>query len=148
MLLPLKVAFVALFFISGVLHPLSPVLAADAVIECPASITPELGDLSLDKEAWVAFVARPFPLTAAGFMQGDPSMRADLRPTSTKKTSAGRVVTWTFVGPYPHGKWLSCDYADGLVSLSRQIPDTASECSVTYRGSGKGRLSVGEIACK
>lgn len=148
MLRPLKVAFVAVFFISGVLHPMSPAQAADKVIECPVSIAPELVNLSVDKEAWLAFVARPFPLTAAGFMQGEPSMRADLRPTSTKKTPAGRVVTWTFVGPYPHGKWLSCDYADGLVSLSKQIPDTTSECSVTYRGSGKGRLSVGEISCK
>lgn len=148
MLLRLKKTLVVILFLAGALHSLSPALAADAVIECPASIAPELGDLSVDKSAWVVFVARPFLLTAAGFMQGEPSMRADLKPTSTRKTTTGRVVTWRFAGSYPRGKWLSCDYADGLVSLSKQIPDTIGECSVTYRGIGKGRLSVGEIVCK
>lgn len=125
---------------------LSTAWAAETV--CPESYAPELGKLVLGEHAWVGFAPRPLPLTAAGFMQGEPAMLADLKPSSSKKIADGTAVQWSFAGHYPQGKWLSCDYANGLFSLSRQIPDGTSECTVFYRNAGKGQQRVREIVCK
>lgn len=146
MLQPLKVVFALSMSLACVATSPSVVWADQVAIACPDSIAPT--ELAVAKANWTAFVPRPLSLSAAGFMQGEPSLQADLKPTSVRKTATGIVSTWKFAGPYPHGKWLSCDYAGGAVTLSQRIPDASSECSVSYRKNGKGVLAAGEIVCK
>jgi len=81
-------------------------------------------------------------------MQGEPSMQAALKPSATRKIAGGNAVVWVFEGPYPDGKWLSCEYAGGIASLSRRIADTVSECSVTYGSVKQGVQVVREITCR
>jgi hypothetical protein len=122
--------------------------AAEQLMECPHQLAPESIRLADDKSGWIGFVPEPLLLTAAGFMQGQPSTRADLKPFSTARSGSGSVVKWKFEGPYPEGKWLSCEYAQGAVSLARRIDDSFTECSVTYRKTKHGTQSVQSIACR
>ena len=123
-------------------------LADSQEIQCPFAIQAESVRISDIKDDWVANFSMPLKLTAAGFMQGGPSMHADLKPYSTRKIPGGTAVAWVFQGAYPNGKWLSCEYANGIASLSKRIADTTSECSVMYGGGKSGAYVVRSITCK
>ena len=75
-------------------------------------------------------------------------MYADLKPSKIKKIAGETVIVWVFDGPYPQGKWLSCEYAGGIASLSRRIADTTSECTVKYGSLKQGAQVVREITCR
>ena len=123
-------------------------VASEQVLQCPEQVPPGSIRLADNADGWMAFVPEPLRLTAAGFMQGPPSTRADLKPSATKRTSAGSVVKWAFEGAYPEGKWLSCEYAQGVVALARRIDDSAAECSVEYQKTKHGELAVQRIVCR
>lgn len=75
-------------------------------------------------------------------------MRADLKPSLTRKTAGGTIVTWVFEGAYPQGKWLSCEYANGVVSLAKRVVDATNECSITYKRVKQGASSLQGIMCR
>lgn len=123
-------------------------IASDFDVQCPPEIPAGPVRMATSNETWEGYVPSPLPLTAAGFMQAPPSMRADLKPSATTKTKSGIVVEWVFEGDYPQGKWLSCDYAGGAVSLAKRIPDAVSVCSVTYERVGKNKNSLRQVSCR
>ncbi|MDR0780383.1 MAG: hypothetical protein LBF16_06770 [Pseudomonadales bacterium] len=122
--------------------------AANQDVQCPSTIPAESVHIADGEEGWIAYVLYPLKLTSAGFMQGEPSTRAHLKPWATREIAGGDVATWVFEGLYSQGKWLSCEYAGGVASLSRRIADTTSECSITYEDGEKNAQIIREIICK
>jgi hypothetical protein len=137
----------AVLFVISLSHP-QYARAFDQDIACPPTIPAKSVQLIDTAEGWLGFVPLPLPLTAVGFMQAEPSKQAYLKPSSTSKTADGSFVEWRFEGPYPQGKWLSCDYAGGAVSLSTKIADSTSACAVTYKRGPQGAPVVWKLACK
>lgn len=120
--------------------------ASNLGIECPAQIPIEHIQIGGSTEAWIPQIRSPMPLTGAGFMQAPPEKMAYLKPTSTKDQKNSTTVIWKFEGDYPLGKWLTCDYANGAVSMSKEIDKTVTECAVTYEKKNKNRLIT--VNCK
>jgi hypothetical protein len=65
-------------------------------------------------------------LSGFSMFDGPPKEGAALKPTST--SSQGNVVTWKFEGSFSRGKWISCDYADGLVRVVVRAVDSVTSC--------------------
>jgi hypothetical protein len=125
----------------ALLQPTGQACASGQDIRGPAMIPAESVRLA---DSSVGGVPAPLPLTAAGFMQAEPSRQADLKPSSTTRTNGNTFVTWVFEGAYPQCKWLSRDYAGGIASLSRRILPIPSPnvLSSTRRPSRALRLST------
>ena len=70
-------------------------------------------------------------LTGVSVFDGPPEDSAVLKPFSV--TQKGTQIKWVFEGSYEKGKWFSCDYADGLIRLVQQIPESASVCTATLK---------------
>lgn len=121
-------------------------LASNPGIDCPTQLPIENIKIDAATESWVTRIKSPMPLTAAGFMQASPEKMAYLKPSSTKNQKNGTTVIWKFEGEYPLGKWLTCDYANGLVSISKEIDKTVEECSVIYEK--KNKKSLVAVSCK
>ena len=124
------------------------VSASQQDLQCPAGIAPESLHVDTGAGEWMAFVPRALPLTAAGFAEGEPVMRASLKPASTEKRADGSQVKWVFEGAYPHGKWLVCDYANGVAMYSRRIADDTTVCVVSYRRGKQGAQNISRIRCE
>lgn len=121
---------------------------ANETLICPQEISPKAIQIAAPSIEWRSLVARPLALTSAGFMQGAPESQADLKPTKSKRNQNTETLTWTFAGEYPQGKWLSCEYNNGALSLSRELTNSFSECSVTYQKITNTHRVVKEIICR
>jgi hypothetical protein len=66
-------------------------------------------------------------LTGISVFDGPPEEGAALKPASW--TAGGDRIKWVFEGTYEKGKWFSCDYANGIVRLSRKIGEPSSACT-------------------
>ncbi|WP_368664713.1 STY0301 family protein [Zoogloea sp. LCSB751] len=148
MLSSTKLALIVIALFSGISMYPSHVLADGQTVECPLTISAESVYIADHKDGWTSFVPQPLRLTAAGFMQGEPSMRADLKPSFTRKTASSTTLVWAFEGSYPQGKWLSCEYANGVVSLAKRVADTTTECSITYKSVKQGAQTPQGIVCR
>lgn len=58
-------------------------------------------------------------------------------PHSDKPGKDGSTAVWTFEGDYSQGKYLSCDYAGGVVRMAQRADDAVKLCTVVSRKSGK-----------
>lgn len=117
-------------------------------IDCPSEISATSIQLKNTPDGWTPFLPSSLALTAAGFMQAPPEKMAHLKPSSTKENKKRTIVTWKFQGDYPQGKWLTCDYAQGAVSLSKEIDRSTAECSVIYEKKNSGTAGAVRVACK
>jgi hypothetical protein len=70
-------------------------------------------------------------LNGVNIFDGHPKQRATLIETST--SDHGNISTWKFEGNFPDGKWFSCDYQQGFVSLVKKIDDSAKSCTTKNR---------------
>ena len=120
--------------------------ASDTSIECPSEIPIEHIQISASTDAWVQRIKSPMPLTSAGFMQAPPEKMAYLKPSSTIERKNSTAVIWKFEGDYPLGKWLTCEYANGVVSKSKEIDKNLTECVVTYDKKSKNHAIT--LSCK
>ena len=134
----------AIMFLSGA----QQAAAAQLDLQCPSEVESGAMHIDVKEEGWLAFVPRALPLSAAGFAQGEPAMKAGLKPVASEKHADGLQVKWVFEGSYPHGKWLVCDYANGMVRYSHKMADDISACSVFYKQSKSGANSVSLIRCE
>lgn len=117
-----------------------------AAATCPASIPAAAVQVHALPGQWTAFTPRPLALSGAGFLQGPPATLSDLKPYSTIEAKTTLTLSWKFEGPYREGIWLSCDYAGGVVSLAKRIPDQTRGCSVAYTKHGKS-YALADIRC-
>ena len=109
--------------------------ASAELIQCPAKIDVNQR-LAAQIPGWsvvpsVAPDEMPHQLAGMTFFDGNPQDRASLVPDKQSKLKAGTVASWTF-GVSDRAIWIACSYAWTSVVLSRQLPKTIRECSITY----------------
>jgi hypothetical protein len=83
-------------------------------------------------------------LSGFSVFEGLPEKGASLAPVS----SAAGTATWKFEGLASDGRWLSCDYANGLIHLASRAADTAKSCKGTFHTSGDPKLPHAEFTCQ
>ena len=124
--------------------------AIDTPFSCPSEIPSKSIRIIDQPEGWTGFTPGPLRLSHAGFMQAEPSHREELAPSTISEGKTRDILTWKIEGKYTDGIWLSCQYAGGLVSLSRKIgeAESFSECSVTYWHDKKATPHIESIRCR
>lgn len=126
-----------------------PAYASEQRLACPPQLPVEtISFPSAVDDGWTRHVPSPLELTSAGFMQASPEKMAHLKPFSSIARKNKLLVTWKFEGDYPQGKWLSCDYAGGVLSLSKEIQAELSECVLSYEKNSQGKVRDIQIDCK
>ena len=85
-------------------------------------------------------------LTGVTVFDGPPEDGAALKPSA--ESSNGETIKWLFEGSYEKGKWVSCDYANGLIRLVRQIREPTSSCTATVRRKGPYKTIEAKFTCK
>jgi hypothetical protein len=103
-------------------------------------------------EGWTAQASGDFRLSSAGFNNGTPEKRADLKPWSVSVKGKKSVETWRFEADEftKDGLWLVCGYggAAGQITLAKQMPSAHSACSIIYAPSTKAGARSVAIACR
>ena len=105
---------------------------AEAPIECPPALSEKSISVTSPNSSWRPYVPYAMKLTGAGFMAGAPETLTELKPSFIKESKLRTVAQWNFVGTYPDGKWLSCSYGGGTITLSKTIDVDTKSCEVTY----------------
>ena len=146
---------IKIILVAALLLPLTnAVNATETLLSCPAKISVESFQIQPPLPEWHGLIEWPLRVRGAGFMAGEPATRTHLKHTSETETKEKLILTWKFVGDYPDGKWLSCNYSNGVISFSKRIDDHFSECSVSYRKNKKGKNDyelkeeLEKISCK
>lgn len=136
----------------GMLLVPKPGLAAEASrLTCPDVVPAPTIKVDSVLEEWTPSVLSDFRLTAAGFNNGPPEKRADLKPHSVTEKRQRSAATWLFdEGGFADGLWLACSYggAAGEIILARKLPDGYRSCSVNYRPGSKAGAQLIEITCR
>jgi hypothetical protein len=108
-----------------------PRAAMTAEVLCPVQIpAPAVRIQATD--GWTSYTPRDLPLTSAGFTASPPAQLEELKPYAIKETKRRLTETWRFDGPYDGGKWISCGFAGGKVTLAKKIAADTATCVVTY----------------
>jgi len=147
---PVKAALVAVLLLSFI----NVANAVETVLNCPVEVPENSIQIQTPSPEWHGFADLPLRLHGANFMSGEPSTRTHLKPDSSNETKGKSISTWKFEGDYPEGKWLTCFYANGFISLSKKIDDHFSECSLIYRKDAKNKKGqwvpggIEKISCK
>lgn len=129
------------------MHVSQTAWSAQEALTCPIALSSQAIQITAPSSEWIAFVGHPLNLMGAGLMQGEPVTQAHLKPSRITSNKETEIVIWTFEGDYKEGKWLSCSYGDGGITLSKRIADSYSECTVTYKKIPRGR-SVEGVTCR
>ena len=127
----------------------SPGLAATTRFTCPAKVHLESGRVADDLPAGVvaSVDASALRLSGIGAFDGPPDRGGALMPTSSSRDDARS--TWVFSGPMPDGgRWVSCDYAGGLVHVATRVDERAVSCEGVATKSGSPRILRAEFVCQ
>ena len=127
---------------------ISQSFAADQNIACPAEISATSIKIVNPLDGWTPMIPSALTLSAVGFMQASPEKMAHLKPFSLHEDKKRVHLTWKFEGDFPQGKWLTCDYAGGVVSISKEVARNTTECAVVYEKKNKDKPDYIRIACK
>ena len=124
--------------------------ASEILLSCPAEVSGSLFQMQAPSPEWQGFVKPRHLLRGAGFMDGEPSSEAHLKPDSVNRIKDGYIDTWKFEKGHFEDIWLTCLYANGVFSLSKKIDGHFSECSVIYKRDKKTNHVEGieKIICK
>lgn len=71
-----------------------------------------------------------------------------LQATSSRREGKTEWLRWNFAHPHTRGKWLSCDYAQGLIRLNLAIGEQAKHCLAKLTHSGKPVKLAVEFVCE
>ncbi|CAD5374827.1 conserved exported hypothetical protein [Rubrivivax sp. A210] len=123
---------------------------APAALDCPPAVRLEGGRVvaaagQVDLAGWQGRIeAGSVRLSGVNVFEGPPADGAVLKPTTG--SGGGRVSVWRFGGPDAGGRFLSCDYAEGLLRLHAPVPPGATSCTATLqRQRPQGTLSAGFV---
>lgn len=106
--------------------------AAELVVACPAELPAQALQGVQLPQGWLASTPHRLRLTAVGMMAGAPASKLELKPEASQTSRPQRTVeTWDLRGDFPEGKWISCQYGEDAVRLSRRFDDKVTSCSVT-----------------
>lgn len=123
--------------------------AGEAVFHCKDKVRLASGNIVPDDvpPGYKPFISSMINrLTGVSVFDGPPEDGAVLKPFSV--TQKGAQIKWVLEGPYEKGKWVSCDYADGLIRLVQQIPEPASVCIATIKKIKPYNTLDGMVSCK
>jgi len=70
-------------------------------------------------------------LSSAGFFAGHPREMAELAPSARKQSKNVLANTWNF-SSRQGAIWLKCNYQDTAMSLSKQLADDVTTCTIRY----------------
>lgn len=145
--------------LGGALAAAPPPAAASQSFVCPAQVRLNAATATVSPAApgFTPLVSdAPLPLTGASAFNGPPEEGAALKPASERRGAAGSTAVWRFErsSGSSHevsintGKWMSCDYAQGLVRLTVQVHADTKNCEArTVPAKAAGRVSV-LLACQ
>ena len=116
---------------------------------CPETVTVEQR-VSESPQGWEAGVSGLKPqLAMVTFFDGPPAERASLKYDSELKQRGGWVATW-MLAPTGRGHWIQCAYDNTTAVLSKRLPETVKNCTVTYERNTKAANAlpiVKHVAC-
>jgi len=123
--------------------------ASAAEFICPAneSLSAVQGGDELPAGWSLGFRAGPIRLTGASVFDGPPVELASLVPDHQTGKGAHTRATWKFEGEFPKGKWISCDYGEGLVYLAHKLEDSVIRCTATFDQEPKPPSLVIRFTC-
>lgn len=110
---------------------------ADYQPACPASIDVSQS-IKKTPDGWTAsvyggdMVNVKYTLRNAQFSDGDPAKLTWLTPTSDKKARGVHTETWKFDEKPNDGFWISCEYSQTSMALTKRLPDSIKSCTVEY----------------
>jgi hypothetical protein len=81
---------------------------------------------------------------------GPPEELAQLIYDNEKETDKTWTVSWD-LPKNPRGYWITCEYANTTVTLTRKLPDTVTRCEVVHDRNvsfGGGKLVVQSMDCE
>lgn len=84
-------------------------------------------------------------LTGVTIFEGQPENGAALKPSSV--SSNGESIKWNLDGN-TEGIWISCDYANGLIRLVRNIGETNSSCTAIIKKTEPYKIFDAKFICK
>jgi hypothetical protein len=103
-------------------------------IVCPSAIRLDKATVAVDAvpAGFQPMVSKSATgITGVSAYDGPAEEGAALKPTSEGAKDGS--AEWHFAGSFPRGKWISCDYAKGLLRLTRRVEDGTSVCSASIR---------------
>lgn len=128
----------------------SEVRAAELRIECPKEISPKNLRIVDAPAGWTPFVPSEYekglPLSSAGLMYGPPSQLAISKPHD----GAPNEDVYPDLRPSKEGNWIACyyEYGQGQDFIqSQRLPDTVTECRITFTKDAQNRHKV-DIRCR
>jgi hypothetical protein len=116
---------------------------------CPGGVHLASGSVAADEipSGYESLVSNSIiRLSGVSMYDGPPKEGAALMPSSS--SSKGNVITWKFIGAYERGKWVSCDYADGLVRIIARTKDPVTSCVAKMRTVKPQGTLTGYFVCK
>jgi hypothetical protein len=128
-----------------------PLVAGAEDISCPAKITVSQ-KIAKHAPPWaVSYSTLPSELEEITFYDGPPSEMASLVYDDEKVAGGNTVAIWHFSERKTDSDfWFSCGYAHTTAILSRKIPKSLTECSVTYSKDETiaGHYLIKSFSCK
>jgi hypothetical protein len=124
----------------------APALAG---VVCPMKIdvTQQLAAAQAD---WKEGAAKlPTELSGLAVYDGPPEELAQLIHDDEKETDKTWTISWD-LPTNPRGYWITCEYANTTVTLTRKLPDTVTRCEVVHDRNvsfGGGKLVVQSMDC-
>jgi hypothetical protein len=120
-----------------------------AGIVCPAKI--EVTQVLTASQAdWKAGAAQlPTELAGLAVYDGPPEELAQLIHDNEKETDKTWTISWE-LPKNPRGYWITCEYANTTVTLTRKLPETVTRCEVVHDRNvsfGGGKLVVQSMDC-
>lgn len=124
----------------------APCIASAAeTVTCPALFPLQALQFGDAQGGWNAQPGEQAPrLIGFGLYSGPPARLAQLQETTVGK---GQSI-WKLAPPYEQGLWVQCVYADGALTLTRQLSVTSGVCSAPARLPRQGRPQPISIVCK
>ncbi len=116
---------------------------------CPDKVRPSSVSVAPEDvpQGYKPFVSNTIVrLTGVTVFDGPPEDGAQLKPSFS--SSNGETIKWVFEGSYEKGKWVSCDYANGLIRLVKQIGEPTVSCTATVRKTKPYKTVEAKFTCK
>ncbi|WP_157263451.1 STY0301 family protein [Azohydromonas aeria] len=121
---------------------------ADVRIECPTRIFMDSGQVALKDLPTGFVVSTPkssFLLYSMTVYNGPPEKKSSMAPNLDVRS---RDSGWKFEGDFPEGKWISCDYAEGLIRLAKRLDEPTEQCRGILEQKGNPKLPHGVFRCR
>jgi hypothetical protein len=105
---------------------------AFADVTCPIAIE-VTQRLAAPQDGWTEGVDAVLPteLASLAVFDGRPEERAQLIHDDEQATSETSTIGWD-LPPNPRGYWITCQYANTTVTLTRALPQSATRCEVVF----------------